>query len=278
MKNARSKLRHPVRGLREPFGTAGLVVAMVALVAALGGTALAAKGALTGKQKKEVETIAKKFAGKTGPAGAQGPVGAKGDSGSPGPKGDLGAPGDTGATGAAGATGARGPAGPAGAVGEPGPAGPQGPAGTFGNVPLQPGTTEAGYWTLSSPGIQTIEDGGGTMVTVGGSLILVQISLPTRLGSEVEYTVLAEGDSQFVEKCETEAGGDIDSPSAPPGYVCVWGTGQSILRHAELEGICSNRNGCEGERSILNVGGYLQFRAIEEGETRGAGTWAATGR
>ena len=34
--------RHPVRAIREPFGTAGLIIAVVALVAAVGGNAFAA--------------------------------------------------------------------------------------------------------------------------------------------------------------------------------------------------------------------------------------------
>jgi hypothetical protein len=95
------RLRHPIRAIREPFGTAGLIVAMIALVAALGGTALAASGALTGKQKKEVTKIAKSFQGK-GPAGAQGPAGANGTNGSNGKDGAAGNPGGPGAPGASG--------------------------------------------------------------------------------------------------------------------------------------------------------------------------------
>src|SRR5512146_1866410 len=87
------RLRHPIRAIREPFGTVGLIVAMVALVAALGGTALAAKGALTSKQKKEVEKIAKKFAGKPG---AQGPAGANGTNGANGKDGANGTNGSNG--------------------------------------------------------------------------------------------------------------------------------------------------------------------------------------
>lgn len=90
------RLRHPIRAIREPFGTAGLIVACVALIAALGGTALAASGALTSKQKKEVTKIAKKYAGKPGAAGPQGPAG------------PLGAPGPAGANGKDGAPGAPG--------------------------------------------------------------------------------------------------------------------------------------------------------------------------
>jgi hypothetical protein len=80
---------------KERFGTAGLVVALLALVLALGGTALAASGALTGKQKKEVEKIAKKFQG-TGPAGPQGAAGANGKDGANGTNGQAGAPGTDG--------------------------------------------------------------------------------------------------------------------------------------------------------------------------------------
>jgi hypothetical protein len=92
------KLRHPVRAIREPFGTAGLIVAIVALIMALTGAAFAA-GGLTGKQKKEVEKIAKKFAGKNGTNGTNGAPGA------PGSKGDAGAPGTAGTPGTPGAAG-----------------------------------------------------------------------------------------------------------------------------------------------------------------------------
>jgi hypothetical protein len=87
------RLRHPIRAIREPFGTAGLIVACVALVLAMGGAAVAAKSGLTGKQKKEVEKIAKKYAGKPGAAGAQGPAGPAG------PKGETGSAGGAGAAG-----------------------------------------------------------------------------------------------------------------------------------------------------------------------------------
>ena len=96
---------------RDRFGTAGMVIAVIALVAALGGTALAASGALTGKQKKEVEKIAKKFQG-TGPAGAQGPAG---PAGAKGDKGDSGNAGSAGASGknaeAVSFSGSKGPIG-----------------------------------------------------------------------------------------------------------------------------------------------------------------------
>src|SRR6478752_2320107 len=109
-----NRLRHPVRAIREPFGTAGLVVACVALIAALGGTAFAA-AKLNSTQKKEVEKIAKKFAGKPGAPGAQGPAGPAGKDGSNGAAGAKGATGAKGVAGEDGATGATGEDGAAGA-------------------------------------------------------------------------------------------------------------------------------------------------------------------
>jgi len=84
------------RRLREPFGKAGLTVAVLALVFAMIGGAWAAAG-LNGKQKKEVKAIAKSFQG-TGPAGAAGAPGAKGDTGAPGANGANGTSGTDGAS------------------------------------------------------------------------------------------------------------------------------------------------------------------------------------
>ncbi|HVW46168.1 MAG TPA: hypothetical protein VHA76_03880 [Solirubrobacterales bacterium] len=89
------------------------MLAFVALVAALGGGAYAAKGGLTGPQKKAVEKIAKKDAGKPGAAGAQGP---KGDPGPQGPKGDRGPQGPQGEPGPKGDPGTNGTDGTNGAV------------------------------------------------------------------------------------------------------------------------------------------------------------------
>lgn len=85
----------------------------VLLASVVGGIAFAASTALTAKQKAEVVTIAKQYAGKQGAVGPQGPAGAKG------------------------ATGATGPQGPQGPVG---PAGPRGPEGKEGS----PGKAEGG--------------------------------------------------------------------------------------------------------------------------------------
>jgi hypothetical protein len=113
------------------LGTAGFVISIVALVAALGGGAYAASGGLTGKQKKEVEKIAKKYAGKPGTPGAAGGLG------------PAGAKGDAGAAGAAGAAGKEGSQGKQGLQGAPGQTG-------FTET-LPAGKTETGTWSALIP-------------------------------------------------------------------------------------------------------------------------------
>jgi hypothetical protein len=214
-----SKLRHPVRAIREPFGKAGLIVACLALVFAMAGGAFAAKGALTGKEKREVQKIAKKEAkkyaaqGKTGPAG---PAGAKGDNGA---KGAQGAKGDTGATG------------------PQGPQGIQGPAGSFGSETLPSEQTLTGAWSVSGPEA----DAGEHLATI--SFPMAVSPPPTTLinfnGLGVEP---AEGTFDIypfdhfpgTEKEEEEAReayelacpGNADIPAAAPGFLCIY-TGSS---------------------------------------------------
>jgi hypothetical protein len=82
----------------------GVMVAVIAMIVALAGTAYAATK-LNGTQKKEVEKIAKKFAGKPGANGAQGSPGGPGPAG---PKGDAGVKGDKGDPGNQGLPGTNG--------------------------------------------------------------------------------------------------------------------------------------------------------------------------
>lgn len=91
----------------DRFGTAGVVIAVIALVVALGGTAIAA-GGLTKAQEKQVTKIAKKYAGKAGAPGAPGSAGPQGPAGPAGGKGDAGGKGATGAKGTTGVAGVNG--------------------------------------------------------------------------------------------------------------------------------------------------------------------------
>jgi hypothetical protein len=92
------RLRHPITSIREPFGKAGLTVAIFALVMALVGGAYAA-GGLTKSQEKQVKKIAQKYAGKPGALGTNGTNGtngAAGEKGAPGAPGSPGSPGEPG--------------------------------------------------------------------------------------------------------------------------------------------------------------------------------------
>jgi hypothetical protein len=94
------------RRLKEPFGKAGLTVAICALVLAMVGGAYAA-GGLTKSQEKQVTKIAKKYAGKpgaTGPQGAPGAAGTNGTNGKNGTNGTNGADGEEGSPWTAGGT------------------------------------------------------------------------------------------------------------------------------------------------------------------------------
>lgn len=80
--------------LRKQFTTPALILSIAALVLALAGGAYAAGGGLSGKQKKEVEKIAKKFAGQPGTNGTNGTNGAPGEKGAPGAPGESGKAGE----------------------------------------------------------------------------------------------------------------------------------------------------------------------------------------
>jgi hypothetical protein len=279
-----NRLRHPVRAIREPFGTAGLVVACVALIAALGGTALAA-AKLNSTQKKEVEKIAKKYAGKPGAPGAAGPQGPAGANGKDGAQGEKGAKGDTGEKGEKGAKGDTGSPGGAGKsvealtidTGEEACAGQGGAeytvqgSGEFTQVcsgkegspwtaggTLPPGASEAGAWAAVG-GVQTVTtevEGVKEEVTVGDEEMLAPISFPIRLpkglsaahvhySTEANYTDFDEGGPSHL--------GCVASVTAPPGDLCV---NQESLLNATFEGIF---NPGLGAKSTGAVGGIVVF-------------------
>jgi Collagen triple helix repeat (20 copies) len=201
-----SRLRHPIRAIREPFGTAGLVVAVIALVLALTGAAFAATG-LNGKQKKEVEKIAKKYAGKNGAPGAQGPAGPQGSPGAAGTAGTNGATGVTGTTGTTGTTGAKGATGATGVTGVTGQTG-------FTET-LPSGKTETGTWAFPQAAYE-------------GFFYWAPISFAIPLKERSEHTVYltkaqtANSTTTPIEGCEYEVSSLAATPVAPAGTLCVF--------------------------------------------------------
>jgi hypothetical protein len=214
--------------IHQKLGTAGFVISIVALVAALGGGAYAASGGLSGKQKKEVEKIAKKLAGAPGATGAQGA------------KGDPGAAGANGTDGTSGKEGERGPRGEKGEEGEipnvvqlaPGsdPKCPQGGTEIFNQTgtayacngsgggggggegypdTLPEGKTETGYYEfLGQSGVSF------------GTFVFSTISFPIRLASAPEVVYYNPG--SHTEEEEEKCPGGADSPEALPGVLCLY--------------------------------------------------------
>jgi collagen triple helix repeat protein len=189
--------------IHQKLGTAGFIVAIVALVAALSGTALAA---LSGSEKKEVKKIAtkiaKKYAGKPGPAGPKGATGPAGPAGAKGATGPKGATGAKGATGPKGATGAKGAAGAAGATGA---TGPEGSPWTVGGV-LPEGETLSGAWAANGAG------------AFGFMIEDISFNIPLSEAPTVKYVPAKEEKSEPTEECP----GSWQEPTAEPGFLCIY--------------------------------------------------------
>lgn len=196
-------------GVRERISASGpgVIIASIAVILALGGTALAA-AKLNGTQKKEVEKISKKFAGKpgatgaAGPAGAQGPGGAQGPAGAAGAKGATGPTGPTGTSGTTGPTGPTGTTGPTGATGATGPTGPTGSPWTAGGT-LPPGATETGAWATG----------------IGTGKAPAAISFPIPLAAIIKAAnIHFSSETGFSTVCP---GSSAKNPKAPPGVLCI---------------------------------------------------------
>lgn len=258
--------------VHRKLGTAGFVLSLIALVAALGGGAYAASGGLTGKQKKEVtkiaQTEAKKFAGKQGPAGPTGSSGA------------AGAKGDAGAAGAAGKDGAPG------STGKEGPRGPEGSPWTAGGV-IPSGTLVTGTWSSTAAGEY-------------GNSPVANISFPIRAKEGKEHAAYAfthlevvgekfgkeEVIPGFFVGCKVEAGapncidtgckGDGTAPTAPAGTLCIYATyeetnapPEDLVASATGETTRTDSFGPSGTAIVPVSGGFSA-----ESHYNAYGTWA----
>jgi collagen triple helix repeat protein len=262
-----------MRGLRERLGASGpgVVVAVIAIIVALAGTAFAA-AKLNGTQKKEVEKIAKKYAGKPGVSGAQGPAGPQG---SPGAKGDTGAKGDKGDQGLPGGKGADGKS--VEIVGE----GPQ----LCEKSPTEkvPGVT---YEIEGSGEENTVCDGaegspwaaGGTLppgATETGAWATMRgeateapapISFSVKLAKPITSAhIHVSGEAGFGTPCA----GSADNPQAVPGNLCIY-TGEAVAATAPQ--VWQTAGGGEGA-SV--PGAILYWNLGSEGFATGA--YAVTG-
>ena len=127
------RARSACRALTRHRPSPALVVALVALFVALGGTGYAVtqlpRNSVGSEQVRDGSLLRRDFRTGQLPRGARGPAGPVGATGATGQQGPQGNPGPAGPQGDAGPTGPQGDAGPTGPQGDPGPTGPQGPAG-----------------------------------------------------------------------------------------------------------------------------------------------------
>jgi len=258
--------------IREQVGHAGLLVAIVSLIAALGGGAYAASGPVSGsgkkrqhgkaaaglnaKQKKEVTKIAKGFQG-AGPAGAQGPAGADGQAGT---KGDGGAQGEQGAQGIEG------------------PQGDPGADGTFSTEPLPGGQTLTGGWVETAPSA-----GAGLAAQISFSIPLSAdltqtgcITAPQPQSCQVHFInpageeVAAEGVSSHVFATPEHCHGAAAAPAADAGNLCVYaGATENVLTNPIAYGLIKPAGG------TFEHGAYVLFSASGSAALV-QGTWAVT--
>lgn len=201
--------------IQNKLGTAGLVVAVVALVAALSGAAIAA-GGLSSPEKKEIKKQSQKFAKKYAKQFAK-----------PGPQGPAG---NAGAAGAKGNTGDRGPEGPEGPQGEPGA------DGTFSTEPLPTGETLTGMFAaggendreaISFP-IPTLSAPTAVFfLNIGGGLhwgLKLENGAYTTLGLDHPEPESQEEAEEAEEAFDAACPGTPQAPDAESGFLCIYPT------------------------------------------------------
>jgi hypothetical protein len=201
------RLRHRIH---QRLGTAGLIIAVAALALALTGAAIAAGGALSAKQTKEVTKIAKKYAGKPGASGAQGPAGPAGANGKDGVSGAPGANGKSVTvteipTGEATECEERGGAMVAEEGAVSGTEVCNGSPWAVGTLPT--GATEAGVW-----------------IVVAGNVAPISFPVPLSAGiAENHVKKVAEGVTPPAE-CDNAEGAAASpaNPEADPGFLCIF--------------------------------------------------------
>jgi hypothetical protein len=275
--------------IHQKLGTAGFIISIVALVAALGGGAYAASAKLNSTQKKEVEKISKKYAGKNGTNGANGAAGAKGDKGEPGTAGTNGTDGTNGeSVTVAAASNAECPAGGTKFSNKTGSGKAcNGTNGTTGFTETLPsGKTETGVWSVSTS-------------SVGFEELQIPISFPIPLSQPGEQNSAFGFKQKETENGEfglnagipckvgepscvdTGCKGSVIHPTAPAGKLCVYtaaeekeGSGAKLreLRNLEFEGFRYSPTG-----AVL-VAGAFEASTEEPGRVFAAGTWAVTAK
>jgi len=213
-----------------------MAVAVIALVFAMVGGALAAGGGSGGGGATAVIAKSKKKSAK-GPKGATGPAG------------PAGANGANGATGPVGPAGLKGDKGDKGDKGEKGDTGSTGPAGPIGPT-LPQGVTETGTWAFS----------GSTVAEYAP----ISFGIPLAVTPTVEVlpAPTEEEEENGEEPTTANCPGSIAEPAAASGFLCVY-TFTEIAGTAYFSGLTT----------VYKGGAVLAF--LTGGSSKSArGTWA----
>jgi hypothetical protein len=253
--------------IHQKLGTAGFIISIVALVAALGGGAYAASSNNSGQATASAKAKQGKQGkpgkpGKTGPAGPQGPAG---------PAGLAGAKGDTGAAGANGTNGTNGTNGvsvttsPA-SIGEC-PSGGIKVSSASPTTKVCNGTTG---FTETLPGEKTETGSWAVGVTAEFDNFLKRAALSFAIPLAAP---LAQSQVHFVKVGEVAptpgcTGGTAEEPKADPGNLCVYQGGGPQFTFVSL-----NNPGTEAP-GAGTTGAILQLNGAEESSA--LGTWAVT--
>lgn len=239
---------------RTRFGAPG-IVAVIALVLAMAGGAYAASNALTGKQKKEVEKIAKKFAGKPGANGAVGPVG---PAGAAGKAGGNGAPGvsPVGTAFAGEASGCK--EGGVKFVGANTTVACNGVDGETGFTETLPSEkSETGTYSFGP---------FGTGVTTAR----LPISFPIPVEGPVVMTYLKLTDEP-TEGCP----GNVEEPAAEPGNLCIYQVNGNGIAFLETQNPETGESSSEASFPIGKSGALILFELTTATGTA-RGNWIVT--
>jgi hypothetical protein len=299
-----SRLKHPVRAIREPFGKAGLTVAVCALLLALVGGAYAA-GGLTKAQEKQVTKIAKKYAGKPGATGTNGTNGTNGKDGTAGTNGKDGAPGEKGDPGEKGAKGANGKSAevgtPTGAECPNGGATVQvageaaskqkvcnGTNGVTGFTDTLPsGKTETGTWAIGASTAGFLQD----FTSISFSIPLASAGGPN---SAIAFNLADTEAEKFGKKaglsCKVEVGeplcidtgceGTALEPTAPSGKLCIYTAREELDEGTSSHFVAiTTKPGSVAEYGVsgsMLEGPFLEGSAEEPAAISAFGTWAVT--
>lgn len=251
------------RRLHNQFGTAGMILSVVAIVLALAGGAIAASGGKPGPRGKTGKT------GKTGPQGPQGLAGTAGTNGTNGKDGAPGAPGKDGTSvsGEAIPVGNAECASKAGGVKYTSASGTNavcnGKDGQTGFTETLPsGKTETGSWATTGTPINFGFFGTGVLTPISFNIPLAAAPTPVVIGIE-------EGEGEPNEAAAIANGecvGTVESPGAGKGKLCIF---TQVFFTKNLAAV--------SPAFAYSAGATLLVQAVEGTEPLSAsGTWAVT--